>query len=74
MRSLRHSLQHLARSDYQVSLFDTFFNLATESQRIDGSSKFILKLVYRFIRYSFKQNPQPNWISLAPCDMFFQME
>lgn len=74
MCSLGHCLQHLAGSDYQVSLFDTFFRLATESQRIDGNSKFILKWVYRFIRYSFKQNPQHNWISLALCDMFFQME
>lgn len=43
MCSLGHCLQHLAGSDYQVSLFDTFFRLATQSQRIDGSSKFILK-------------------------------
>lgn len=74
MCSLGHCLQHLAGSDYQVSLFDTFFRLATELQRTDGNSKFILKWVYRFIGYSFKQNPRHNWISLALCDMFFQME
>lgn len=74
MCSLGHCLQHLAGSDYQVSLFDIFFRLATESQRIDGSSKFILKWVYRFIRYSSKLNPRHNWISLALCDEFFQIE